>query len=52
MKIKNEDIAVRADFTGAVVGTSTFKATVHYGEEFSTVGAVRSYSVTANVMEK
>ena len=51
-KIMPEDIQIRADFTGAVVGTSTFKATVHLGEEFSAVGAIRSYSVTANVTEQ
>ena len=52
MKITEEDIVIRADFTDAVAGTSTFKATVHFGDVFSTVGAVRSYSVTANVVEK
>lgn len=52
MKITDADIVIRADLTGAVVGTSTFKATVHFGEEFSMIGAVRSYSVTANVLEK
>ena len=52
MKITEEDITIRADFTGAVAGTSTFKATVHFGEEFSAIGAIRSYSVTANVIEK
>ena len=52
MKITQEDILIRADLSGAVAGTSTFKATVHFGEEFSTVGAIRSYSVTANVVEK
>ena len=52
MKITEADIVIRADLTGAVVGTSTFKATVHFGEEFSMIGAVRSYSVTANVVEK
>lgn len=52
MKITEEDITIRADFTGAVAGTSTFKATVHFGEEFSAIGAIRSYSVTANVSEK
>lgn len=51
-KIMPEDIQIRADFTGAVVGTSTFKATVHLGEEFSAIGAIRSYSVTANVTEQ
>jgi len=52
MKITEEDIFIRADFTDAVAGTSTFKATVHFGEEFSAIGAIRSYSVTANVSEK
>lgn len=52
VKITEEDISVRADFSGAVAGTSTFKATVHFGEEFAAVGAIRSYSVTANVLEK
>lgn len=51
MRITEEDITIRADFTGAVAGTSTFKATVHFGEEFSTIGAVGSYSITANIWE-
>ena len=52
MQITEEDIFVRADFTGAVAGTSTFKATVHFSEEFSMIGAIKSYSVTANVWQK
>lgn len=52
MKITEEDISVRADFTDAVVGTSTFKATVHFDEAFSTVGAIRSYSITANILQQ
>ena len=52
MKIDAEDISVWADLTGAVAGTSTFRATVHLGEAFSAIGAIRSYSVTANVLEK
>ena len=52
LKITDEDISVLADFTGAVVGTSTFKATVHFADGFSQLGAIRSYSVTANVVEK
>lgn len=51
-RIMAEDIVVRADFTGAVAGTSTFKATVHFDEAFSAVGAIGSYSVTANVLQK
>lgn len=48
-KILPEDIVVRADFADAVAGTSTFKATVHLKEEHAAIGAIRSYSVTANV---
>lgn len=48
-KINAEDITVKADFTDAVAGTSTFKASVQLTEEFSAVGAVKSYSVTANI---
>ena len=48
-RIMPEDIVVRADFTDAVAGTSTFKATVHLAEEHSAIGAISSYSVTANV---
>lgn len=50
MKITAEDIVVQADFKDAVAGTSTFKATVHLGDEFSSIGAIRSYSVTANIL--
>ena len=50
-KILPEDIVIRADFTDAVAGTSTFKATVYLGEEHTAIGAIRSYSVTANVTE-
>lgn len=52
MKITPEEIFVRADLTDAVIGTSTFKATVHFAEGFSYVGAVRSYSVTANILPR
>lgn len=51
-KILAEDIVVRADFSGAVAGTSTFKATIHFADELSAIGAIRSYSVTANLTEK
>ena len=51
-KVLPEDIVVRADLTGAAADTSTFKATVYLGEEFGSVGAIGSYSVTVNVTEK
>lgn len=44
-----EDIAVTVDFTGAEVGSSTFKATIVFGEEFAGVGAMGTYSVSATV---
>lgn len=52
MKIAAEDIVIRADFKNAVPGTSTFKATVTFGEEYSAVGAVGNYSITANVWQR
>lgn len=51
-KITEEDIIIRADLTDAVADTSTFKATIHFNEAISTVGALRSYSITAEVVEK
>ena len=50
--IEAEDIFVEVDFTDAVAGTSTFKATVRLSEEFSSVGAIKSYSVSAQITEK
>ena len=52
MKLTDEDIFVRADFTNAVEGTSTFKATVFFPETFKTLGAVKTYSVTANIWKQ
>lgn len=44
-----EDISITVDFTGAGAGSSTFKATVVFGEEFASVGALGTYSVSATV---
>lgn len=44
-----EDISITVDFSGADVGSSTFKATIVFGEEFSSVGAMGTYSVSATV---
>ena len=49
MKLTEADISVRADFTDAVEGTSTFKATISFPEGFTTLGAVKTYSITANI---
>ncbi|MBR5126475.1 MAG: hypothetical protein IKU68_07055 [Oscillospiraceae bacterium] len=51
-KIDADDITVVADFTDAVVGTSTFKAMVRFPTEYSAVGAIGNYSITANVFEQ
>lgn len=48
-QIQPEDITVIADFSGAVAGTSTFKATIRFSENFDGVGAVKTYSITANI---
>lgn len=52
MQITPEDIFIQVDFAGVVTGTSTFKATIAFSEEFTAIGAVGSYSVTANVWQK
>ena len=49
VKLTEKDIFVRADFADAVEGTSTFKATVSFPQEFQMVGAVKTYSITANI---
>ena len=51
LKITPEDITVRADLSNAAVDTSTFKASVHLSDSFSSVGAIGTYSVTANVLQ-
>lgn len=50
-KLSMEDIAVEVDFTNAVAGTSTYKATLVFDEDFPNVGAVGTYSVSAMVQE-
>lgn len=52
IKLTEEELSVKADFTGAVEGTSTFKATVVFPEAFPMLGAVKSYSVTANIWKQ
>jgi len=52
LKLLPEDITVVADFTDAVAGTSTFKASIQLPELYSAVGAVKGYSVTANIWQQ
>ena len=47
--ITPDDIHVTVDFTGAEPGTSTFKATVTYGEGFEQVGTLKTESVSAKI---
>lgn len=51
-RLTAEDIIVTVDFTGAQIGTSTFKVTVTFGDSFSQLGAVGIVTVTATVQEK
>ena len=50
--ITPEDIHVTVDFTGAEPGTSTFKATVVYGDGFEQVGTLKTESVSAKIDKK
>lgn len=52
VKLKERDITVTVDFTGAEIGTSTFKAIVELGEEYSKIGPVGSCYVSATLQQK
>lgn len=47
-----EDISAVVDFSNAEVGTSTYKATIVFGEEFPNVGALKTNSVSATVQNE
>jgi len=47
-----EDISAVVDFSNAEVGTSTYKATIVFGDEFPNVGALKTNSVSATVQEQ
>ena len=51
-KLTEEDITVIVDFTGAEADTATFKATIVFSDEFDSLGAMGTYSVSATVNEK
>ncbi|MGM9549695.1 MAG: YbbR-like domain-containing protein [Faecousia sp.] len=49
-QLTGEDITAVVDFSNAVAGTATYKASISFSEEFSAVGAVMGpYSVSATV---
>lgn len=50
-KLTADDISLEIDFKDAVPGTTTYSAKVILGPEFSTVGAVGTYSITATLEE-
>lgn len=52
LRLKPENIIATVDFTGAQLGTSTFKVNVTFGDSFSALGAVGSNSVTATVTQE
>lgn len=47
-----EDIIATVDFTGAQIGTSTFKVNLTFAEGFNNLGAVGSIVVTATVTQE
>ena len=50
--LKAEDLAVEVDFTGAEVGTSTYKGTVVFPKEYEKFGTLGSLSASATVKKK
>ena len=51
-KLTADDIYAVVDFTGAEADTATFKAVIVFNEDFATVGALGTYTVSATVNEK
>lgn len=51
-RLKEEDIVAVVDFTGAQIGTSTFKVTLTFGDDFQQLGAVGTNVVTATVIQQ
>lgn len=50
-RLTAEDISVVVDFSGAEAGTATYKAYFVFGEDFHTVGALKTHSVSATVLQ-
>ena len=49
-QLTGDDITVVVDFSNAVAGTATYKASINFGEEFTAVGEISGpYSVSATV---
>lgn len=52
LNLTGEDITAVVDFTNAEIGSSTFKVTIVFAEEYQKLGAVGTYSVSATVTAK
>lgn len=48
-KLTPEDIRAVVDFTGAEAETASYKVTIQFSEDFTGLGAVRTYTVNATV---
>lgn len=49
--LKPENISAVVDFSAAEIGTATYKATIVFAEGFENVGALKTYSVSAEVRQ-
>lgn len=49
LQLKPEHISAVVDFSAAEIGTATYKATITFAEGFETMGALKTYSVSAEV---
>ena len=51
MRLTPQDLRAEVDFTGAQIGSSTFKVVITFGDTFQTVGVVGTCSAGATVSE-
>lgn len=51
-RLTAKDISVTVDFANAEVGTSTYKATIAFTDDFQNVGAVGLHTVSATIQNK
>ena len=51
MRLTPQDLRAEVDFTGAQIGSSTFKVVVTFGDTFQTLGVVGTCSASATVTE-
>ena len=51
MRLTPEDLQAEVDFTGAQIGSSTFKVVITFGDTFQTLGVVGTCSASAPVTE-